>query len=121
MQKARVLFIFYLFGIILLVTLPLTGLNHQLSHNFILEIRLDYLSHIFLFLPFAFLFSRAYSLKLLLILLIGLLFAIGSEGLQFFLPYRTFNINDLLSNALGILTGVVLFIPPIHTFLNRGL
>jgi len=48
------------------------------------------------------------SLKSLKWLLLGLLFASATEGLQYVLPYRTFNINDLMANLLGILVGFAL-------------
>jgi glycopeptide antibiotics resistance protein len=38
-------------------------------------------------------------------LLLGFLFAAGSEALQYLLPYRAYNVNDLLANMLGILVG----------------
>lgn len=41
-------------------------------------------------------------------LLLGLFFAAGTEGLQHFLPWRAFNVNDLLANGLGILVGFAL-------------
>jgi glycopeptide antibiotics resistance protein len=42
------------------------------------------------------------------ILLRILLFAIFSEVVQYSLPYRTFNINDLASNLMGVLLGLLL-------------
>ena len=41
-------------------------------------------------------------------LLLGLLFAAGSEVLQYLLPWRAYNVNDLLANMLGILVGFTL-------------
>ena len=38
-------------------------------------------------------------------LLLCLLFAAGSEGLQYLLPWRAYNVNDLLANMMGILLG----------------
>ena len=35
----------------------------------------------------------------------GLLAAFATEGVQYFLTYRTYNINDLFSNFLGVLLG----------------
>jgi glycopeptide antibiotics resistance protein len=47
----------------------------------------------------------------LLMISAGLLMAFATEGVQYFLTYRTYNINDLLSNFLGVLAGTfVLFI-----------
>jgi len=55
-------------------------------------------------LPWAF-FSGVYNMKKIYWVLIGLLFAAGSEGLQYLLPWRAFNVNDLLANGLGVLLG----------------
>jgi VanZ family protein len=35
-----------------------------------------------------------------------LFFAIVTEWVQYILPYRAFNINDLIANCLGVLLGV---------------
>ncbi|MDP3462570.1 MAG: VanZ family protein, partial [Bacteroidales bacterium] len=64
----------------------------------------DYFFHILMFLPWAF-FSGVFKMKKIYWVLIGLLFAAGSEGLQYLLPWRAFNVNDLLANMLGILLG----------------
>jgi glycopeptide antibiotics resistance protein len=72
----------------------------------ILEIRGDYLVHAMIFIPWAFFMlpmqQKAWSWSLL-----GLLFSTGTELLQYLLPYRRFNINDLISNSLGILIGML--------------
>lgn len=41
-------------------------------------------------------------------LVIGVLFALVLEAVQYVLPYRAFNINDLLANGLGVVLGFVL-------------
>lgn len=38
----------------------------------------------------------------------GLLMAFATEGVQYFLTYRSYNVNDLLSNFLGVLLGALL-------------
>ena len=54
-------------------------------------------------------------IKTLSLIIIGILFAIITEAIQLFLPYRTFNINDLISNTLGIILGF-----PIILLINRN-
>ena len=54
-------------------------------------------------------FSRDIRVTLFYILL-GLLFATANEAVQYLLPYRAFNINDLLANGLGVMLGSVVFI-----------
>jgi VanZ family protein len=48
--------------------------------------------------------------KVILLVAAGIAFAVAHEGIQYLLPYRSFNINDLLANGLGVLIGApVLF------------
>jgi len=54
-------------------------------------------------------FGKALRIKPLLWLFIGLLFASATEGLQYLLPYRAFNLNDMLANGLGVLVGFLFY------------
>ncbi len=107
----------YVILIILLVILPLNS-SSELNNITILQLRGDYFFHILMFLPWAF-FSGVINMKKLYWVLIGLLFAAGSEGLQYLLPYRAFNINDLIANMLSISIGFLL--SAILKFLTRKL
>jgi len=65
------------------------------------------------YIVFLFLVGVSFSRNLqatLLYILLGLLFATANEAVQFLLPYRAFNINDLLANGLGVMLGSVVFI-----------
>lgn len=97
------LFFTYIIAITALIALPLNT-SSQLNNISILKLRGDYFFHIVMFLPWAF-FSGVFKLKKIYWVLIGLLFATGSEGLQYLLPWRAYNVNDLLANMLGILLG----------------
>ena len=108
----------------LLILLPLG--NGALNNITILQLRGDYFFHILMFLPWAF-FRKAEAPKStpqtrtpaahslippfshsIIWLLFGLLFAAGSEALQYLLPYRAYNVNDLIANMLGVLLGFTL-------------
>jgi glycopeptide antibiotics resistance protein len=106
MMSFKNLFKVYSVFILLLVTLPINGTNSFLNNTYIIEIRLDYLLHAALFIPFIFVLRKAWPVKLFSALLYGILFATFGEGIQYFLPYRSFNINDLLANNLGIILGI---------------
>jgi VanZ family protein len=110
----------YTVGILLLVVLPINGKDQIFSHlnnTYIINIRLDYISHFVLFIPWvtivylkfgkvsAFLNFDTYTIISLLT------FAIFAEFIQYYLPYRTFNINDLLANVFGVLLGILLVKP----------
>ena len=107
----------YFAAIILLITLPINASGSRLNLNNITVVRIrgDYFVHALVFIPWAF-FMTSMRQPLWLWLLLGLLFSTGTELLQYLLPYRRFNINDLISNSLGILLGLILFV-----VLTRGL
>lgn len=106
------LIISYFLAIMLLTLLPLNGNDSKINHIYIIEIRLDYLAHAILYLPMGLLartFLQQHQLmqtKILLICALGsFIFASGMEFLQFYTTWRSFNINDLLANNLGVLFG----------------
>jgi len=94
--------------ILLLITLPLNSAG-ELNNITILQLRGDYFFHILMFLPWMF-FQKALRIKPIYWLLLGMLFATATEGLQYLLFWRAFNINDILANVLGVLIGSLLFI-----------
>jgi len=108
----------YTGAILLLVTLPINGeeqLLGKLNDNYILQIRLDYFSHALMFIPWVVLVLNAWGVdrrsratRWGLAIVFMLAFAIFAEYIQWFLPYRTFNINDLAANALGVVLGLLL-------------
>jgi len=122
----RILFSLYCIAIILLTILPINGESSLLNDTYIVKVRFDYLFHVLTFLPF--LPFAMYALfptfqikgiprKIFVFIIIGLLFAIITEIIQLYLPYRTFNINDLIANTLGVILGLLITIlkPKIRT------
>jgi len=69
-----------------------------------------------MFLPWAF-FQPSVKATRLPWLLYGLLFAFGTETLHYLLPWRSFNINDLIANAAGVILGFIIF----HIFARKFL
>ncbi len=108
----RVLFLLYLLVIILLTLLPLNDSSSAMNHTYVVHIRLDYLLHCLVYLPFAVLyfgsFGRPAENPVKAAIFTGLILATLAEGVQYFIPYRAYNINDLLANYLGILLGMTL-------------
>ena len=102
--------VFYLYCIvlILLIALPLNTAS-ELNNITIFQLRGDYFFHILLFLPWMF-FRKVFHIRLLVWLLLGLLFASATEGLQYLLPWRAFNVNDMAANGMGVLVGSLLFV-----------
>jgi len=112
----RKVFLFiYVVGMLILVVLPLNDTKASfLSDTYVVKLRLDYLVHVIVFLPFILLVKLSYSMDLLKGLLLGLVFAGICEGIQYLLPYRSFNVNDLIANVIGIIVGIVLVWRPVY-------
>lgn len=101
-------------AIIVYFTLTPNGpnLNIEVKHQ---TYRLDYFSHFLVYFSLAilYLFWKAdnyFNVKpkhLIYFLLAALIFSGLSEYIQEYIPGRTFNPNDFLSNAAGIIIGIV--------------
>ena len=103
--NSKLVFSFYCLVIILLVTLPLNS-SGDLNDITILHFRGDYFFHALLFLPWS-LFQIIPKYQLSVWIIMGLIFAVGSELIQLILTYRAFNLNDLFANSFGIFTGFI--------------
>jgi VanZ family protein len=100
----------YIFFIFLLVVLPINSQqNIALNNNYIVHIRLDHLLHSILFIPWFWISYRIRNHPVLLSIALGLAIAVLAEGIQYFLPYRAFNINDMISNIIGIALSLPLY------------
>jgi len=119
----KIILFVYIVVILLLASLPLndkdSSLLNNITNTYVVKIRLDYLVHLVFFLPFILLVKIAYQIPFLQALLTGILFAVLCEGLQYLLPYRSFNINDLIANMIGIGIGVILVVDPVWGWLER--
>ena len=111
-KRLRLLFGGYLFFLILIAVFPINSTtNTTLTDVFIINIRLDHLLHATLFVPWAFLYMVTFrpvkwNEKLMLVVY-GLLMATVAEGVQYFLTYRSYNINDMIANWMGVVVGMV--------------
>ena len=101
-------FVAYLILVILLVLLPLNK-SGELNNMNIIAFRADYFFHSLLFIPWAF-FSGLFHRNAVWWFIIGLSFASVCEAVQYPLPYRAWNINDLLANIFGIFIGFILLL-----------
>jgi glycopeptide antibiotics resistance protein len=93
----------YLIATILLAVLPINRAG-ELNDITIIRVRGDYFLHALMLIPWA-IFRPSATFWRRTWLLWGLLFAAAIEGVQYLLPYRAFNINDLIANSIGILLG----------------
>lgn len=100
---------FYLIAIFLMVIAPLGGFATVLNNITVISLRLDYLLHALMILPLVVLWRLSFAHHpLWLIIPAGLALAVGLEGIQYLLPYRAWNVNDALGNAVGVALGCAL-------------
>ena len=111
------LFIAYTILLLLLAVLPINSTGSTINNTYIVSIRLDYFLHFSVFLLWIILLWKMVGISLrgnfhqsLYYIILGLLFAFANEAVQYLLPYRAFNINDLVANGLGVVSGAILFI-----------
>ncbi len=106
-----------------LALLPLNGKDSSINKTYIHtlgDLRLDYFLHGMLLVPwmsFRVLYPHLEKENAVVWLLTGLLLAISLEGVQYFLPYRTYNVKDLTANVIGLLMGIPLWL--VAVFLVR--
>ena len=97
----------YILSLFLIAVLPLNSQsNIALNNDYILNIRLDHLLHSIIFIPTLWIIYRIKKLPLMSSILLALLVAVGTEGIQYFLTYRAFSINDMISNVTGVSLGI---------------
>ncbi|MBR1799803.1 MAG: VanZ family protein [Bacteroidales bacterium] len=93
----------------LLMWLPLNGFDLQLN-NYVLGIRADHLLHASVYIPCSWfivdLFQRRRWWAVVVACGVGLL----TESVQYILPYRGFDINDMVANTIGVLLGWAIFL-----------
>lgn len=97
----------YIALLLVLMWVPMGVLGIPLN-NFVFGIRFDHLLHASVYIPFVFFMmdlGKGMSSRLVFHWLLGLLFAAVTESVQLLLPYRGFDINDLVANFLGVTLG----------------
>lgn len=106
----RKMAIAYFIMLAILMWAPLNGFGPMLS-NYIFGLRVDHLLHasVYLLCPF---FLADWLKKKPAIIIIGAL-AVGllTESVQYLLPYRGYDVNDLIANCLGNIMGWLAILP----------
>ncbi|MDD4142744.1 MAG: VanZ family protein [Bacteroidales bacterium] len=98
-----ILFIIYIVAVLALLLLPMNSVASVCSFKF-LSIRGDHVIHACIMLPWMFLRPDRH-IKMWVWLLMGFAFAGLIETTHYFLPYRGFEIEDMISNFAGIILG----------------
>ena len=118
----KIKFITYGYLLILLLgtVLPLNSVSSALNDNYTLHIRWDYLLHALAYIPLPVLLGLCLKKgSWIWIVLMTLPVTVLLEVLQMGIPYRFFNVNDLVANGVGAIIGFImipiirkLFFPP---------
>ena len=114
----------YLLILFLGAVLPLNFASSILGNNYTLEIRWDYLVHVLVYMPlpvvlYLFLKNKYLGKKQqevnknhlwVLMILLSVLITALFELVQMIIPYRAFNLNDLLANGVGAILGLMVIL-----------
>ena len=101
--------IIFIIILLLLSTLLINGTSSTLNNSYTLNIRWDYLVHALVYIPLIPLLSfNREKLRTKNIIILSLILAISLEAIQYLIPWRTSNVNDVFSNVLGVGIGFVL-------------
>ena len=101
---------FYLLLLLTGALIPLGMGSAALNNNYTFHIRADYLLHALFYipLPVVLLLSRwGRRVGLMQVILFSMLVVVLFETVQMLVPYRAFNINDLIANGVGVVIGLV--------------
>lgn len=101
-------FICYALMVLLFNTLPF-DLSEKINEALLGEFRIDYLSHSLIFLPWSIFRCLFFKKNKGIWFFLGFCFALGIEGVQYFLPYRSFNWYDMMFNVVGLALGYLVF------------
>lgn len=96
-------FLLYVLFIIFLVSFPFST-TRDFKNIAVINLRGDYIIHVLMFGPWV-VFNTVFRLSTIFWVALGITFAAGTEFVQHFMSYRTFNVNDLIANLAGILIG----------------
>ncbi len=115
----KYLILLYAIIVLALHIIP-TGTPVAPDRFYIGELRADYFLHTAIFLPYMVLVwlhlnkrnvtGSIRFKKALLWFTAGVVLAVCAEGLQYYLPHRSFNILDVFANVTGVVLGAAVFV-----------
>lgn len=89
---------------------PINGLAPVLD-NYIFGLRADHFFHALVYLAAPFFLADCLDKRWGWILLVSMLVGLFTESVQALLPYRGFDVNDLIANCIGVLLGCFALLP----------
>ena len=114
-------YIFWLWIVALFVGALIPGLGISRADIGSFSFRADYLCHALAFFGIVSIFSVARQNQVVIfkrfawmkLILLCLVLGVAIESIQHFIPGRTFNVFDMLSNLVGVAIGLLLFRIPV--------
>lgn len=94
----------YFLLLAILMWAPLNGMGVPLD-NYVFGLRLDHLLHASIYLLCPFFLTGIKGVRPWLVWLLALCIGLLTESVQYLLPYRGFDVNDLIANAMGVTLG----------------
>lgn len=94
----------YFLLLAILMWAPLNGFGVPLD-NYVLGLRLDHLLHASVYLLCPFFLTGIKGVRPWLVWLLALCVGLLTESVQYLLPYRGYDVNDLIANAMGVTLG----------------
>lgn len=102
--------VLYFVFLAVLMWAPLNGLGEVLN-RFVFGLRLDHLLHGLVYLLCPLFLMDFLNRRKWFILLLAVLIGLFTEFVQYLLPYRGFDVNDLVANVVGCLLGWLAILP----------
>lgn len=110
----KLIIAFYVFYVLMITYFSLTPIKHEVS-----ESMWDKASH---FIAYFILFVVAKKVHTkfnnLTCAIICCIYAFGIECIQYFIPYRDFEVLDMIANSLGVFLGVIVYTLFIEKYLE---
>lgn len=109
-RARRKLAVVYFILLAILMWAPINGLGDVLS-NYIFGLRVDHFLHASIYLMCPFFLADWLKKRPVQILLCALAIGLLTESVQYLLPYRGYDVNDLVANCFGNLIGWAVILP----------
>jgi VanZ family protein len=113
-----ILFAVWFFVIMILSVIPDYTPNYITYNRH--EFRIDYFKHFLVFLPLGFMLMCVRRMGILLLFILSVIVVSVPEGVQYFIPYRTFNPMDLASSCVGFIFGIFMKVFFVRKFVVSG-
>lgn len=118
-KRLRLVAILYITILIVLALVPISTKKVFHLPNLSIQFRLDYIIHVIIYLPCIYLMRFGFGYSLFYAIVFSMLLGSFTEGIQYWLPYRTFNINDFIANKIGVFVGSILLIPKLSNLIRK--